>query len=87
MTIREVLIANGALVFDQSGELTFAGLTPAESQFFVSYMRQPSGIRGKSGELVYLHLKCRHLRARMHFACEALDGAHSVIGNNDCTEN
>ncbi|MYN29208.1 hypothetical protein [Duganella levis] len=65
VTIREVLIAAGAITRDEVGALIFAGLTESESQFFVAHARTPPPQRGFAEDLVYNQLRQRHLRARM----------------------
>jgi hypothetical protein len=61
---RARLRASGALVVDQDGEEVYAGLTLAESQFFVRWEKDPGVGHASAEAVLYLDLKHKHLVAR-----------------------
>jgi hypothetical protein len=60
-TVREVFIACGTLTFDDEKALVFAGLTVAESEFFLAHISCSPHERGRTEDVKFLELQRRHL--------------------------
>lgn len=67
-TLRDRLLATGALVVDEDGDEVLAGLTVAESKFFLFYEIDPRDGYASAETNLYFELRHKHLVAR----CERL---------------
>lgn len=63
--LRKNLLAKGALVRNDEGDIVFAGLTPAESNFYADYSRRALNEISSDERNLYRQLHLRHLSARL----------------------
>lgn len=69
--LRELLVSNGVLELDPYGDAVFAGLTAAESEFYVICRQCDPSELDAAEALVFTQLRHRHVMAQLH----ALPGA------------